>query len=363
MGISTSIFVLILILTAGLAILKNKSKGYRYLFLFLILHGSHIILRLGMFYQIPLAVTISPFLFLPTSFFIGSMVLLYTKQILFNQRAKNLKLHFIVPGAAFLAHVLFSIQMPNYMTLEATMNFIQTGSAYIILMGLSLALYNVLLASLALKQISLSKRESVNIHSNSQRINSKWIFFFVVFNLLFFLLKGVVFYFGVINRGTPFLAIDDVIQFAALCLFFYFQLTKPELLPADENQSAKKYSKVSLAEDQRKRYRILLEDYMEEKKAFLDMNLSLSKISQELAVPKHLLSMTINVEFDQNFFNLVNGYPVRHAGELLKSREYKDESILAVAFAAGFQSKATFNRIFKSHFKVTPTEYRKNLSD
>ena len=70
--------------------------------------------------------------------------------------------------------------------------------------------------------------------------------------------------------------------------------------------------------------------------------------------------MTINIEFNQNFYNYINSHRIRYAEGLLKDPEQKDENILMIAFHSGFQSKTSFNKAFKSLNNMTPSEFRKS---
>ena len=122
-----------------------------------------------------------------------------------------------------------------------------------------------------------------------------------------------------------------------------------------------KYSKVSLPDEMRIKYAKALEDYMNQTQTFLKESLSVRQVSEELDIPPHHLSMTINIEFQQNFYNYVNSYRVRYAEKLLNDpKEYK-ASILNIAYRSGFKSKTSFNRAFKSLNGSTPSEYRKIL--
>jgi AraC-like DNA-binding protein len=60
-----------------------------------------------------------------------------------------------------------------------------------------------------------------------------------------------------------------------------------------------------------------------------------------------------------NFFDFVNGFRVAEVSELLADPANDRISVLSLAFDAGFQSKASFNRIFKAHTGETPSQYRR----
>jgi AraC-like DNA-binding protein len=61
----------------------------------------------------------------------------------------------------------------------------------------------------------------------------------------------------------------------------------------------------------------------------------------------------------KNFYDLVNGYRVEEAKRLLLDPKNTNYTILSVGFEAGFNSKTTFNTVFKKFTGLTPTDFRK----
>ena len=60
---------------------------------------------------------------------------------------------------------------------------------------------------------------------------------------------------------------------------------------------------------------------------------------------------------NQNFREFLGRIRADAVATVLADANNKDP-ILDVAFAAGFNSKASFNRVFLQHFGVTPSAYR-----
>jgi AraC-like DNA-binding protein len=60
----------------------------------------------------------------------------------------------------------------------------------------------------------------------------------------------------------------------------------------------------------------------------------------------------------KNFYDLVNGYRVEEAKRLLLDPKSFNYTILSVGFEAGFNSKTTFNTVFKKFTGLSPTEFR-----
>jgi AraC-like DNA-binding protein len=101
--------------------------------------------------------------------------------------------------------------------------------------------------------------------------------------------------------------------------------------------------------------------YMETNKPYLKSDLKISELADSLSVPYYHLSQLINDEFAVNFYDFVNKYRVEEAKKLLieDTRNFK---ILAIAYEVGFNSKATFNRVFKKVTELTPSEFKEKFS-
>ena len=96
---------------------------------------------------------------------------------------------------------------------------------------------------------------------------------------------------------------------------------------------------------------------MDKNKPFLDADLTLASLAKELKIPPDHLSQVINSELSVNFYDFINGYRVKEAQKRLLDPKNRVYSILGIALNAGFNSKASFNRIFKKHIGITPSQY------
>src|SRR5690606_41905073 len=74
----------------------------------------------------------------------------------------------------------------------------------------------------------------------------------------------------------------------------------------------------------------------------------------------HHLSQVINVSQERSFFDFINRYRIDHAKGLL-SDPARAGNILEIALASGFNSKASFNRVFKKETGMTPSAFKKRL--
>ena len=98
-----------------------------------------------------------------------------------------------------------------------------------------------------------------------------------------------------------------------------------------------------------------LVELLEYQKIYREMGLSRRKLAEQLAVSEHQLSRIINSHFKKNYNELVNQYRVDEAKSRLRD---ENTQITTIAFEVGFNSIASFNRVFKELTKLAPSAYR-----
>lgn len=119
-----------------------------------------------------------------------------------------------------------------------------------------------------------------------------------------------------------------------------------------------KYEKSALSADAVARYRQHIENYVSLEKPYLENDLTLAQFAQRLAMSEHHLSQMLNVHFGKTFFDYVNQQRVDEVKRCLRDASYQHQTILEIALASGFSSKATFNASFKKFTGLTPSRFR-----
>ncbi|HRZ79242.1 MAG TPA: transporter substrate-binding domain-containing protein [bacterium] len=119
-----------------------------------------------------------------------------------------------------------------------------------------------------------------------------------------------------------------------------------------------KYETSRLSDDTLKEYLRVLLKYMDEKKPYLNQNLSLKILADELSMYPHHISQLLSICLDRNFNNFISEYRVEDVKQMFMDADYDEDTILSIAFQAGFNSKASFNSIFKKFTGSTPSQYR-----
>lgn len=102
-----------------------------------------------------------------------------------------------------------------------------------------------------------------------------------------------------------------------------------------------------------------INQYMAEQKPFLNPELTLMDLSQNLNIPKHQITLLLNNHLGKNFFEYVNEFRIEETKKRMIDPQYEHLTLVAIAYECGFNSKSTFNTFFKNATGLTPTEWRK----
>ena len=143
-------------------------------------------------------------------------------------------------------------------------------------------------------------------------------------------------------------------------------IEKPDLNPDDQSprdRRFRKYQKSGLSVDKAKRIVDSLLQLMKREKPYTDSELTLTRLAESLKVSPHNLSEAINTQLSQTFFDFINQYRVEQVKQDLSDPQKQHFTFLALGLEAGFNSKSSFNAIFKKHCGMTPSEYRQITKD
>jgi ligand-binding sensor domain-containing protein/AraC-like DNA-binding protein len=136
-----------------------------------------------------------------------------------------------------------------------------------------------------------------------------------------------------------------------------FHLYRVKILVQRERM---KYNKSSITDSQIDTYMEQIITTIEQKKLYLDPDFNRSLIANELKIPEQYVSEVISKKTKMNLNDFINDYRCREVAEQLANPGNSHKSIIDISFEAGFNSKPTFNRVFKNKFGTTPSQYREN---
>ena len=96
---------------------------------------------------------------------------------------------------------------------------------------------------------------------------------------------------------------------------------------------------------------------------YLNPNLILEDLNKELSTNKNYLYYAIKSNYEDNFKSLLNEYRINHVKSMIVESVKNNQKIRMedVQESSGFQSTASFFRVFKSKTGLTPSEYAEQV--
>lgn len=227
---------------------------------------------------------------------------------------------------------------------------------------------SILYTLIAFLKIRKHQRNVRLFSSDTAEIDLSWLEYIILMLLGSSILFGV---YSLLNHASaPNLYINCTLL-ATVLFVAYYSLKQKEIYPLNQKERNEliAFNKEPLPDPKRKvvvpddeltalKSKLLL--FMEEQKPYLDSELNLAKLAEQMSVSTHQLSYVINTGFNENFFQFINKYRVERAKELLVNSEKNNYTILGIAFESGFNSKTSFNTTFKKFTNQTPSAFKKN---
>ena len=143
-------------------------------------------------------------------------------------------------------------------------------------------------------------------------------------------------------------------------LIYYLGLVgyqQPDFEMITERPVVEELPSPNLEEGKLKEIALTLENTMTKEKLYLNPVLSIQELSKHLGIPQRMLSKSINQYFKKNFRDYINEYRVNEVIRKLDQKDLQYLSIIGIALDCGFNSEASFYRIFKKHTGKSPKEF------
>ena len=107
------------------------------------------------------------------------------------------------------------------------------------------------------------------------------------------------------------------------------------------------------------KWKAVITDLLDNKKMYEEPELTLQMLAEKAGTNIAVISKTVNQGFGQNFNDLVNSFRVEAVQQLFLKGEHQNQTLLSIAYECGFNSKTTFNRVFKKITGVSPKDFIK----
>ncbi|WP_299680296.1 helix-turn-helix transcriptional regulator [uncultured Dokdonia sp.] len=139
----------------------------------------------------------------------------------------------------------------------------------------------------------------------------------------------------------------------------YYSLRQPEIFRIPWRPKIKE-EKARLKPDEIQRLQKRLKFFLQEEEIYKTPDLSLKVLAEKINTTSNNLSWLLNQIYQKSFYDYINTYRVQDILENIDRGLHRKQTLLAIAFDAGFNSKSTFNKAFKQVTSQTPSEYIKS---
>lgn len=322
-------------------------------------------------------------------FLYGPMLYLYAKTLIEGSRRLNAKLllHFLPLVLAFLFLIPFYLQSgPEKLALHmhpeshiwtARLNILNDFKLYYTLVYMAMIFY----------LLYQHQKRVKNNFSSLDKITLSWLRHILLFGIAGW---GISFAFQILWPAdasvNPLLGNAGYVSVALACFVYtmgYLGLRQPEifsqpvsgpifepekeveLLPEEggdkERDAAEKYARSGMDKEMADALQHQLLQAMDKKQLFKQSGLTLSDLAKQLNTSPHYISEVLNLYVQKTFYDFVNGYRIEEVKKQLVNPDNNHLTVLAIGLDAGFNSKSSFNSVFKKYTSMTPSEYRKSL--
>jgi AraC-like DNA-binding protein len=96
---------------------------------------------------------------------------------------------------------------------------------------------------------------------------------------------------------------------------------------------------------------------LQQEKIYQDVDLTIDSLANHLKSPPNLVSSIINNELGTNFRTIINKCRIDEVKQRLLRHDFDKLSIAGLAYECGFNSEASFYRVFKSSVGISPKEF------
>jgi AraC-like DNA-binding protein len=303
----------------------------------------------------------------------GPLIFFYTQSVLQKDFSINIKksYHFLPFIILFAASEIYFISRTADAQQTMVINILQHHIPRSMSVISTLIFIQFLAYIIASFQLVSDYKKTANQHfSSSHQTDTSWLSSMILFFLLIIVITILNGLMAQTSLATYYLGVFNLIIAATLVFvmsvwlkafqkadFFSFtreegyaseppHISAPVMLPDAENEV-----KRALAQ------KIL--NYMETNQPYLESEITLEQLASRLAIKPRVLSNTINETLGQNFYDFINRFRIKEASRLLTNPPDEKTTIQEIFYEVGFQSKSSFNTLFKKYTGLTPKEFRK----
>lgn len=347
------------------------------LFIFIIFRNkgllSNYVLSLGIFAQLMVTIQVlildqwQFFFNYPSLLLIGYPFLLIQSPLIYfhvNSVAyKDFKIKFshllhIIPFIIFVTYLLITFYpYSSEEKIKIISNPSYPPALYFLQINIFARVQNVFYVIVAILVLFSIQKQLKESYSSISLMNLSMLRFIVIGNIVILLMATPVqIYYLFVNNNSILLLLIMLPSFIFFNILFFQAWFHPEIFAGIEESV--KYKSSKLTKEEAQIYLNKLNEYIATDKPFINPDLSLKQLAEDLNINHRFLSQIINEYFNQNFFDYINRLRVEESKKMLCDPSC-DKNVLQILLEVGFNSRSAYYTAFKRATGLTPTEYKK----
>ncbi len=297
-----------------------------------------------------------------TIFLFGPFIYLYVRRLIFHEKPSfSLTWAHYVPAVLHLGYYFWTLRFSTsdfnerYFSGELNLLFFIVEAAGLLSFG-----YYWTKTSLLVKKYSVSEKTALSFYQSVRKYLG-----FLLATLALFIALWLVSFLSTHFLHYPFKYINYVTMWISTPLFIYaigyFSLRQPAIFRVPYiSKSASENDRLKPEAIQKLQKR--LHYFMEEEHLYQRPDITLKALAEKLNTTPNNLSWLLNQVYQASFYEYINTHRIQAFLRKLNQNEHETHTLLALAMDVGFNSKSTFNRVFKSVTGTTPRNYLKTKS-
>lgn len=310
--------------------------------------------RLFRYFPLAVDLTIQPLLYLYVVAITGSLHKLRRHVIL------HLLPTFLLMGHALLVYVrvlpLDDLSEKSKVAEALAYNSVKEIEDYLSVFSFGIYLF------LSIRRLQTYRSWLYDTISDSSYPSYGWLrnLLLLISGLTLLLLANITLDYG-INYGQTSFFHWQLFYFLMTVIIYYigFQASRQTSLPIQATVMVNKTDQSApVSPEKLPQIRMAIEVLLEKEKIYRNPTITLAEMARRLEVSPNVLSFAISKSYEKNFRDLINEYRVEEVKEKLVSGHLSHLSILGIALDSGFNSEASFYRVFKKHTNSSPKEFQ-----
>jgi len=308
----------------------------------------------------------------PFNFVFGPLAFLYIRSLLYPETKRNIWPHFLIFAFWVLYMIPYFIQPvelkynsyldvkhPDWEFLEVALRFsddpIGIRSYINQFTSVHFCAYIICMIYLLYKRMKELNEKLVRLRDTKLRLGLNVILHFLIIIVIFGVVKlsfpgdiGDYFissYLSFMIFTTSWIVVKNSAFFGQPQFFLQFPGVK--------------YEKSSLSDQEKSGIHRKILTEMDENRYYVRKLASLSDLARSIGESSHHVSQVINEVMGKGFFEMLAWYRVEEAKRLIRGDKEGRLTIEEIAEQVGYNSKSSFNTVFKKQSGQTPSEFRR----